>query len=263
MKLALPFAFVVLFGAATPTFAQSAFDGTWKIDLASAQLPDRPYVQSLENGTYACSSCVPTYTIPADGAFHEVEGFPYMDEVSIRIVDDHTVEEAQKLNDRPMGASRSTVSTDGATLTTTWTDTSAPNGEAATGESTMTRIASGASGAHAISGSWKNASVSNVSDDSLIATMTLADDVFTLSMPSGYAYEARLGGPPVPVVGDPANATASVRQLADGSIEVTDWIDGKAVSVLTITPAADGASMTLKSENKKVGTTTTYTIVKQ
>lgn len=262
MKLVLPFALAGLLAIAAPAFAQSAYDGVWKIDLASAQLPDRPYVVSLENGTYTCSSCVPVYTVPADGQMHKVEGFDYWDEVAVRIVDAHTVDDAQKLKGRAVGTSRSRVSDDGATLTTTWTDTSAPDGVAITGENTMTRIAPAASGAHAMSGSWKNAGVANVSDATLTATLHLADGVFSFTSGSGYSYVARLGGPAVPITGDLAGATATVRQLEDGSIEETDHINGEAASVTTLTPASDG-SITVKIDNLKVGTTTTYKILKQ
>ena len=262
MKLVLPFTVAILLALATPALAQSPFDGVWKVDLASAQLPDRPYVQSLQAGVYTCSSCVPAYSIPADGEMHKVEGFPYWDETSLRIVDGQTVEEAQRLNGRPVGTSRSQVSVDGATLTTTWTDTSAPDGTTSSGEGTMSRIAAGATGAHAISGSWKNQAVSSVSESSLTATMRLADGVFSFMSGNGYSYEVRLDGPAVPITGDLAGATATARQLADGGVEVTDHINGEATSKMTLTPPTAG-SMTIRIDNLKVGTTTTYTVIRQ
>lgn len=262
MKLVLPFALASLLAMATPAFAQSAFDGVWKVDLASAELPDRPYVQSLQNGVYTCSSCVPVYSVPADGEMHKVEGFPYWNETSVRVVDARTVEEAQSLNGRAVGRSRSQVSSDGSMLTTSWTDTSAPDGTTSSGEGTMRRIAVGPAGTHAISGSWRNEAVTNVSDASLTATMRLAEGVFSFRSGGGYGFEAPLGGPPVPITGDLAGATATVRQLADGSIEQTDHINGEATSVMTLTPAADGSIM-IELKNLKVGTTTRYKVIKQ
>ena len=262
MKLVLPLALAGLLAMATPAFAQSAFDGVWKVDLASAQLPDRPYVQSLENGIYTCSSCVPVYSIPADGEMHKVAGFSYWDETSIRVVDGRTVDEAQRLDGRAVGTTRLQVSADGSTLTTTWTDTSSPDGATASGEGMMSRIEAGAAGAHAISGSWKNEAVSSVSEASLTATMHLADGVFSFRSGNGYSYEGRLGGPAVPIIGDLAGATATMRQLADGSIEQTDHIAGEATSVMTLTPAADGSIMAT-TENLKVGTTTRFKLIRQ
>ena len=147
MKLVLPFALAGLLVTTTPVFAQSAFDGVWKVDLASAQLPSRPYVITLKDGVYTCTSCVPSYSVPADGQMHKVEGFPYWDETSVRVVGARTVEDAQKLNGRAVGTGRSEISADGATMTTTWTDTSAPDGSTTTGESRMSRIAPAPAGA--------------------------------------------------------------------------------------------------------------------
>lgn len=262
MKLVLPYALAALLAVSSPVFAQSVYDGVWKIDLASAKLPDRPFVLSIQNGSYTCSSCVPVYTVPADGQMHRVEGFDYWDEIAVRVVDGHTVEDAQKLRGKAVGTSRNRVSEDGATLTVSWTDISAPDGVTATGESTMTRTAPAPAGAHAMSGSWKSATVVNVSDATLTATLRLADGAFSFATGNGYAFTARLGGPAVPITGDQAGATATVRQLADGSIEETDHINGEVSSVTTMTPAADG-SITVRSENPKVGTTTTYTLLKQ
>lgn len=262
MKLVLPFALAGLLVSTTPVFAQSAFDGVWKIDLASAQLPDRPYVVSLQDGVYTCTSCVPSYSVPADGQMHKVEGFPYWDETSVRVVDAHTVDDAQKLKGRAVGTSRSQISADGATMTTAWTDTSAPDGTTSTGGTRMSRVASGATGAHAMSGSWKSEAVANISDASLLATLKLDAGMFSFHQGNGYAFEARLGGPAVPITGDLAGATATVRQLANGSIEETDHINGEAVSVTTMTPTADGA-MSIKIDNLKLGTSVSYKLIKQ
>lgn len=261
-KLILPFALAGLLTMTAPAFAQSAFDGVWKVDLASAQLPDKPYVHSLKDGVYTCSSCVPAYSIRADGEMHKVDGFSYWDEASIRIVDSQTVEEAQTLRGRPVSTSRSQVSADGATLITTWTDTSAPDGTASSGEGTMSRIAPGATDAHAISGAWKNEAVSSASEASLTATIRLADGVFSFMTGNGYSYEARLDGPAVPIIGDLAGATATVRQLPDGSIEEAEYINGEAASMMTLTPTSDG-EMAVKFKNLKTDTTTSYKLIRQ
>lgn len=251
-----------MFAMAAPAVAQSAFDGVWKVDIASAQLPDRPMVQSLQNGVYSCSSCVPAYTVPADGQMHKVEGYPYWDEISIRVIDSQTVEIAQSLRERPVGTSQSRVSADNSTVTATWSDTSSPDGTVTSGESTMRRIGAAPSGSHAISGTWGNPSVTRVSDAALIATISLTNTMFSFSVGSGWSYAATLGGPPVPVTGDLAGATAQVRQLPDGSIEETDFINGEATSRMTLTPT-NGQSLAIRVEDLKVGTTTSYMAVKQ
>jgi hypothetical protein len=76
--------------------AQSDFDGTWKIDLAKSVMPAKPDVLLLQNGTYQCKSCVPIINIKADGQDQSVGGNPYYDAISIKVVDDHTIEETKK-----------------------------------------------------------------------------------------------------------------------------------------------------------------------
>lgn len=39
--------------------AQSAFDGTWKVDISKAQLPEKPDVYLLQAGMFHCETCVP------------------------------------------------------------------------------------------------------------------------------------------------------------------------------------------------------------
>lgn len=262
MKAILSLALTAFIAMTTPAIAQSAFDGVWKIDLVSAELSERPYVVTLQDGVFTCTSCVPAYSVLADGKMHKVEGFSYWDEVSVRVVDGRTIEEAQKLKGRPMGTSQSQISSDGRTMTTAWTDTSAPDGTTSSGENTMTRIATGTPGGHALSGSWKNEAVSSASDASLTATIGLVNDVLSFKTGNGYGYDVRLGGPAVPITGDLAGATATAFRLANGSIEVTEHINGEATSRSTLTPSGDG-SMMVKADNLKLSTTTNYKVIRQ
>ncbi len=40
-------------------FAQSPFDGTWKVDMNKVDFPKKPDVYLLQNGMYECKTCVP------------------------------------------------------------------------------------------------------------------------------------------------------------------------------------------------------------
>src|ERR1700693_2304634 len=89
--------------------AQSAFDGTWKIDLNNAQFPKKPDVYLLQNGMYHCKTCVPAIDIKADGQDQKVTGHPYFDTVSIKLVDDRTIEETDKKNGKTVVTSKTFV----------------------------------------------------------------------------------------------------------------------------------------------------------
>ena len=106
---------LLFFMLLTPLFAwgQTVFDGTWRVDLSKAQLPKKPDKYLLQSGTYKCETCAPPYEVKADGQDHKVTGHPYFDTLSVRVVNDKTVEFTQKKNGRIMGTDKSTVSNDG------------------------------------------------------------------------------------------------------------------------------------------------------
>ena len=47
--------------------AQSVLDGTWKIDTNKVDMPKKPDVIVLQNGTYQCQTCAPAISVKADG----------------------------------------------------------------------------------------------------------------------------------------------------------------------------------------------------
>ena len=249
--------------AAAPALAQSGFDGTWKADLSSVQTPQKPDVFMVKGGVYTCRSCVPAVTLRADGAFHRVTGHPYYDEESVKVVDARTISYAQRLKGKAVGRSTSTVSADGKTLTFTFTDTSSPTGKVVTGSGTEHRVAPAPAGAHAISGSWRTDKYDNVSDDGLLVTYRLTGDTLHMSTPTGQSYEARLGGGPVPIHGDPAATMASVRRLSPTSLQETDTRGGKPVGIATMSLNRDGRTMNVIYDDKVQATRMTYKAVRQ
>ena len=77
--------------AAAPAAAANGIDGTWKADLASVQIDQKPDQLLLKAGQYSCATCTPPLTVAADGAFHAVTGRPYADQMSVKVDDDHNV----------------------------------------------------------------------------------------------------------------------------------------------------------------------------
>src|SRR3954454_6998813 len=80
-----------------------AINGTWKTDLASLQIEQQPDRLLLKDGQYSCDTCVPKFSVPADGAFHPVSGSGYFDSASVKVVDDHTVNYTRKKGDKVVG----------------------------------------------------------------------------------------------------------------------------------------------------------------
>lgn len=144
------------------SFAQSPFDGTWIIDSASMQLPDKPAVFLLANGMFGPAG----QQIKADGTDQKVPETGYSDTMSVRIVDDRTVEIVSKKAGRTMFTEVDTVSPDGKTLTQVVKDTT--EAEAVTIETVSKRLREGPKRAYILSGTWQAYKVNRSKNGSII-----------------------------------------------------------------------------------------------
>ena len=115
MKILL--ALLLLLPAAS--LAQSPFNGTWIIDTNTTQLPQKPAVYLLAKGTFRLAGT----EIKADGTDQIVPETGYWDTMSVRVVDDHTVEIISKKVGKTTFTEVDTVSPDGGTLTQVVKDT--------------------------------------------------------------------------------------------------------------------------------------------
>ena len=95
-----------------PALAQSAFDGTWRLNTNDAQV-NVTQKFLLKDGLYSCSACDPPIKdFKADGLPHKATGSPYYDAVTVRVIDDHTVEFTSTKNGKPAEYSKLTASED-------------------------------------------------------------------------------------------------------------------------------------------------------
>jgi len=102
--------------------AQSPFDGTWKMDLNTTQLPTKPGAYLLQAGVYHCRTCIPPIDVRADGLDHRVSGDSCYDTVSIRVLDDRTVQETDKSRGKIVHTEKMTVAADGNTAVWEFSD---------------------------------------------------------------------------------------------------------------------------------------------
>jgi hypothetical protein len=242
--------------------ARSSLDGTWKVDLKSVEFSTKPDVFVLQHGMYDCKTCVPPISVKADGMDHAVTGDPTFDTVSIKIVDDNTIEETDKKAGRTVSVSKTVVSADGKIATIEFTDTSSPSGSPVTGKVILTRVAQGPAGSHAVSGSWRASKLGKFSDNALTITFKTEGDSLHMTNPTGESYTAKLDGTEAPVRGDPGVTSVSVKRIGPNTFEETLKRDGKPTSVAHITVSADGKTLTVRSHNVLTDRTTKYTAVK-
>ena len=247
--------------AAAPTAAAadlSALNGTWKTDRDSVKFEQKPDDYLLKDGKYTCSTCIPPLTAVADGQFHPVADRPYYDSMSIKVVDDKTVEFHRKKGDKEVSSTTISVSADGNTGTAKFHD--ATVNPPIDGQSSLKRVGPAPAGAHAISGQWVPEKVNDYSDAALSATYKIEGNTVNWSG-QGQSYTAELGGPAVPVTGDIGGTTVQVSGDANG-LKETFSRGGKVVNETVTTVAADGKSATWVSTDPRDGSKVTGTAQK-
>ena len=238
------------------SFAQSPFDGTWIINTDTAQLPQKPAVYLLAKGMFRREGT----EIKADGNDQKVPETGYWDTMSVRIVDDHTVEIISKKAGKTMFTEVDTVSSDGGTLTQLVKDTT--EAQAVTIETLSKRVGQGRAGSHALSGSWQAYKASKSKNGSIIRYKCTADG-FSAETPLGEKFDAKFDGKYYPVEDDPAHTMVSLKLLSPNTVEQTAKRDGKIVGVLRLTVAPDGVTIHGTHENKEANATTSFEMRKQ
>lgn len=246
--------------AAATAASLEALNGTWKADLASIKFEGRPNEVVLQDGTFECKTCIPPLTVPADGQFHPVADQPYFDSISVKAVDDRTVEVRRRKGEREVSSSTMQVSADGNARTSKFTNANNPSVPPIKGTETARRAGPAPAGAHAISGQWTPERVQDYSEDALNITFRVVGNQVTTSV-QGETYTAEIGGPAVPVQGDAGGTTIAVTREGNGLRE-TATRGGKEVNQTVILPSADGSSVTFTSTDPRDGEKTTWTAKK-
>jgi len=241
--------------------AQSPFDGTWKSDLSTAQWPTKPNVYLLQNGMYDCKTCVPPIHVKADGTDQKVTD-PYSDALSVKVIDDHNIENTFKKDGKVVFTQKQSVSSDGNTLTVNWTYTGNLSGGPQTGTETDKRVAKAPAGANLISGSWRTEKA-DVSAESLTYTFKVNGNDLAMTNATGGSYTAKLDGTDAPVKGDPGLTSVSVKMLGKNTLEETYKRDGKVTVIYKSTVSADGKTLKVISDDKLQGTITKSVSQKQ
>ena len=261
-KLSLA-ALLMLLLAPVLGLAQTAFDGTWKIDMKKAEFPKKPDEYLLQNGMYECKTCAPPVKIKADGQDQTVAGHPYYDTAAIKVISDHAIEETDKKNGKTVATSKTTVSPDGNTMTFEFSDSSNTNAAPVTGKGEETLVTKGPAGSNAISGSWRISKFQTLSDNAITWTYKVSGDELTMTNPTGQSYTAKLNGTEAPYKGDPGTDHVSVKMRGKDTLEETDKRGDKVISVTKMTLEPDGKSAKLVFDDKLHGTTSEFVAVKQ
>jgi hypothetical protein len=238
--------------------SQSPFDGTWVIDTGNNEnfASEKPRVLSVADGVFREGD----RRIKADGSDQKVPANGYWDTVSVRIVDDRTVEIISKKAGKATYTETDTVSADGNTLTKVMKDTT--EAEAVTFESDSRRIAPAPVGAHAVSGSWQVFKQSR-SENSTIIKYKCTSQGFSAETPLGEKLDAKFDSRLYEMEDDPGHTMVSVKLINPRTVEQTNVRDGKIVFVVTLEVMPDGKSIHATSKSKEDGSVKAWTLHKQ
>ncbi len=243
--------------------AESPFTGTWKANLGSAKMVQKPDTWVLQNGRYQCQTCTPAIDVQADGSDQATPGNPSADTLAVKTVSPTTIEITAKKSGKLAGVEKRILSADGKTLTVEFTAYPEASKEPVTGKVVLARLAPGPTGSHAVSGSWRLEKFDTMSDNALTITFKETPDGMSMSSPTGAGYDAKFDGKEYPMTGDPTIETVSLKKVSDREIIETDKRGGKIVFVTTFTVSADGKTLSAKGEDKERGAVTTFTAAKQ
>lgn len=239
--------------------AESAFDGTWKIDVSKVHVTGKPEVITLKNGQFACN-CTPPIQVKADGMDHPVTGHPRFDTFAISEDNDHMITETTKKDGKVVQKMTTTVAADGKTATFD-SSTTRPGGTS-TVSGTLTRVGKAPAGSHAAAGTWQRSSFQSASDNMLTMTYKIDGKTVSMSNPRGQSYDATLGGKPAAFHGDPGTDMVAVKMVGK-ALQETEMYAGKVTSVTHITVSPDGKTMTAVSTQKPGNMKTTLVAMKQ
>jgi hypothetical protein len=243
--------------------AHTAFDGTWKQDMATGSYSQQPEILLIQGGMFHCKTCVPAIMVKADGNDHAVAGHPGFDTLAVTVVNDRTIAETDKKAGKLVSTQTLTLGADGKTASAAWSDVANSGaGPTVKGTTQLALLSPGPAGAHALSGSWR---VSNqtMSDNGALMTFQTEPGRVHFSTPAGLSYVARLDGTEAPFLGDPHVTAVSVRMPDARRIVETDKRGGKIVEIVTMTVAADGATMSILYDNQMNHRTAAFTARRQ
>ena len=243
----------------SPSFGQTRFDGTWRMKMDTLQFTGTPEDYLIAGGVYQCLSCTPKVNVKTDGLDHKVAGHEaYYDSISIRVLDDHSLDFTFKKAGKLVAYSKEIVAPDGKTMLEEFKN--APQTNPVIGKAEFIRVGDAPTGSHALSGKWQMRTVHN---DTEAGTLTTYRPISNgLRIISGReSYEAKFDGRDYPV-GKDRHATVSLTLIDENAFEETDKRDGRVLTVSRMTVSKDGTVMTVQSTDKQRGGTMTYTAEK-
>jgi hypothetical protein len=227
-----------------PAFAESPFDGTWKLNTSKSNLAgDIMHYADAGSGMLKYTDSDQTYTFKPDGSsFTTPMG---MERTFLKTGDD-SYTATSKRGGVLLRTTTIKVSSDGKTLMEEAKGTK-PNGDNFDDTFTYVRTSPGTG----LIGSWKSTEVKLSSPNSLTIQTDGADGVTTTLSAIKASCQAKWNGKDFPATGPtvPDGLTLALSKTGPSSFKLVQKFKGKVIVIAHYQVAADGKSMTLKGTN--------------
>lgn len=240
--------------------AKTPFDGTWKLNLDSVKYSGKPTEALLIDGQYTCKTCVPPYTVKADGTQQPTPGNSFIDHIAVKVLSPTAVAFVQMRDGKVVVDGTETVSADGKTATFAFTDYSGE--KPVKGNVKSRRVGPATKGAHAISGAWMMEGASDYSDLGRTIVFESTDNGMKWTW-NGQVQDAKFDGKEYPVQNDPYHTMVTLKKVGDREFVETDRNAGKVQTVVTYIVAADGKTLKVVYDDPLRGTKTEMVYDKQ
>jgi hypothetical protein len=242
------------------TLAATPFDGIWKVKLDSIQVSGKPDVAEIKDGMYTCTSCVPSFTVKADGTDQPTPVHNLRDHIAVRVLSPTTVKYTEKKDGKITSVSRITVSGDGNRITGVFT--SYTTDKPFKGKFTEKRVGPAAAGAHAVSGAWMQDALPEISEAAKIIVLQSTDNGLKMTW-YGRVTDAKFDGKEYATQNDPDHTLVTLKKVSDRQFEERDKREGQIFDIVMWTVSADGKVITTVDEDPRHGTKTSMAYDKQ
>jgi hypothetical protein len=239
----------------------SGFNGIWLMDIPSSD-GAAPESFFLDRGIFSRGDGTSKLSVKADGRFHPVPSDGYVDAIAVTMSGSRKVLELDHYKGKLAYSVAYVVSADAGTLVRKVVEYNKPDGRPIPTTITYRRIGRVVRGASLVSGKWRSTGVTTTRAN-LTETMKLDGNRFSSWRPGGSGYDATIGGPPVPIKGDAADARATVDMPNDRTIVVTMSGKEEATVRMTMTLLPDDRTIDVTAKRLNDGVDTRWTLRKQ
>jgi hypothetical protein len=237
--------------------AAGAFDGTWKENVKTLKISNKPFVYAVDGGNFTCA-CGPSITIKADGSDQKVSGHSY-DTAAVTMTPTSVVM-TTKIKGKETGTLKLVASGDGNAMDVE--QTSFGGTAPVVVKAHMTRVGAATAGANPVSGSWQIDKVASITDVGLTQTFGITDDGFTESS-NGQSYDAKFDGKMYPVAGDPEHTMVKLKKIGPSEVVESDYVRGRLLDVIHMTVSADGKTIQVVDREPQTGRVIRFVLDKQ